>query len=550
MHIEASKLWAILRLARKAYGKYKLQIIILTVLGFVSGLLEGIGVNALIPLFSIVIGAGESTDIISRTIKYLLSVVGVPLSVGSILVFVVVMFSLKALVLIIVQYIKIKIASDYEEELRRKLFANTLRADWSFLSRQKLGHLETVIMIDVPESANLLHHISGAIMITTGLLIYALVAVNISYVVTAVTLISGGIVFLVFKPFVRSINRLSYEKIGLNKKIAHLVGENIIGIKAVKSLMAGRELSERGNLYFKKMKELMVWLSFYKSIPGSLLPAISVFFISALFAISYKSPVFGIASLVAIIYLINKIFSYVQQFQNTLFTIHSLVPHLKSVLNSEEQSIRHEEKTTGESKFSFNKELQFNNVSFSYAERKEALRDININIKKGEFIGIIGPSGGGKTTLVDMLLRLLQPTRGEITIDGKNTETIDLKEWRARIGYISQDVFLLNGTIAANIEFYNKSVTEKDIIQAAKSAQIYDFINELPDKFKTIVGERGIFLSAGQRQRIAIARVLARKPDLLVLDEATSALDNESEARVQEVMRLPTVFPLSWIQID
>jgi ABC-type multidrug transport system fused ATPase/permease subunit len=159
---------------------------------------------------------------------------------------------------------------------------------------------------------------------------------------------------------------------------------------------------------------------------------------------------------------------------------------------------------------------------------------VNFSISRGEMVGLIGPSGAGKTTIVDLVLRLFNPTSGEILLDGKNIRKIKLKDWRKNIGYVSQDIFLINDTIANNIKFYDDSISDKEIEEAAKSANIYDFIQNCPEKFETNIGERGIMLSVGQRQRIIIARVLARQPKFLLLDEATSALDNESELKIKE----------------
>ena len=155
-------------------------------------------------------------------------------------------------------------------------------------------------------------------------------------------------------------------------------------------------------------------------------------------------------------------------------------------------------------------------------------------MRKGEFLGLIGPSGAGKTTIVDLLLRLLKPGHGSILLDGVDISGIDMKAWRTNVGYVSQDIFLFNESIADNIRFYSSSISDNAIEEAAKLANIHEFVMELPDKYQTVVGERGIRLSGGQRQRIALARVLARRPQILILDEATSALDNESEIKIQE----------------
>ncbi|MBI4778850.1 ATP-binding cassette domain-containing protein [Candidatus Falkowbacteria bacterium] len=180
--------------------------------------------------------------------------------------------------------------------------------------------------------------------------------------------------------------------------------------------------------------------------------------------------------------------------------------------------------------------MEFKNVGFSYDQSKLILKNVSFTIKKGEMVGLIGPSGAGKTTIVDIILRLFNPNKGEISIDGENINKIKINDWRKNIGYVSQDIFLKNDTIANNIKFYNDSITDEEMVEAAKMANIYDFILSCPDKFSTVIGERGFLLSVGQRQRIVIARILARRPEILILDEATSALDNESEVLIQKVI--------------
>ena len=410
-------------------------------------------------------------------------------------------------------------------------------ANWPYLLKQKLGYLETVLIVDVPASAVLLNEISSAIMIATSLIIYILVALNISLIVTITTLIVGAVLLLIFKPFIYKMKQLSYKITALNKELAHHANENILGIKTVKAASAEKGVESKGRDYFAQLKKLRVDISLIKNISRSFIQPISLIFICAIFYFTYHSTNFNFAALVAIVYLIEKIFTYIQQVQNNLHTINEYVPHLRSVLNYAKKAKDYEEMDWGEKKFIFNKQLQFNHVSFAYNDDKQILTDINFNVAKGELIGLIGPSGVGKTTLVDLILRLLTPTQGQILLDQQNIKDITLKDWRQKIGYVSQDIFLINDTIENNIRFYNETLTKNEIIKVAKMANIYEQIISLPDKFKTIIGERGIMLSVGQRQRIVIARILARQPELLILDEATSALDNESEIKIQEVIK-------------
>ena len=187
--------------------------------------------------------------------------------------------------------------------------------------------------------------------------------------------------------------------------------------------------------------------------------------------------------------------------------------------------------------FVFEKSIEFKDVSLSYEGRGEVLSNINTTIQKGEVIGVVGPSGAGKTSFVDLLLRLFNPTKGAIYVDGQDLENISLSDWRKHVGYVSQDLFLLNEDIESNIRFYDPSLSQKQIEEAAKQAHVYDVIQKLPEGFKTNIGERGVMLSVGQRQRIVLARVLARRPDILILDEATSSLDSESEAFIKQAVK-------------
>lgn len=181
--------------------------------------------------------------------------------------------------------------------------------------------------------------------------------------------------------------------------------------------------------------------------------------------------------------------------------------------------------------------MSFNNVSFHYDDSPELiLKNINLDIKAGEVVAFVGKSGSGKTTLVNLIPRFFEASEGNIEVNGINIKNLSLKKYRDYIGVVPQESFLFSGTIYDNIAFGKTGVTEENIIKAAKMANAYNFIMELPNQFKTEVGERGTMLSGGQKQRIAIARALIQNPEIMILDEATSALDTESERLVQDAL--------------
>lgn len=183
------------------------------------------------------------------------------------------------------------------------------------------------------------------------------------------------------------------------------------------------------------------------------------------------------------------------------------------------------------------KTMSFNNVSFHYDDSPELiLKNINLDVKAGEVVAFVGKSGSGKTTLVNLIPRFFEVSEGNIEVNGINIKNLSLKKYRDYIGVVPQESFLFSGTVYDNIAFGKAGVTEEDIIKAAKMANAYNFIMELPNQFKTEVGERGTMLSGGQKQRIAIARALIQNPEIMILDEATSALDTESERLVQDAL--------------
>lgn len=184
---------------------------------------------------------------------------------------------------------------------------------------------------------------------------------------------------------------------------------------------------------------------------------------------------------------------------------------------------------------SFEKSIEFKNVSFAYQEAI-VLKDINFTLSRGKTIALVGPSGGGKSTLADLVPRFYDPTEGEILLDGKNLKDFDLKDLRSLMGIVTQESILFNDTVFNNIAFGVEGATEEQVLEAAKIANAHEFIETMEDGYQTSIGERGSKLSGGQRQRVSIARAVLKNPPILILDEATSALDSESEYLVQEAL--------------
>ncbi len=505
----------------------------MVLLSFLGGALEGVGINAMIPLLS-VIGGGGANDQISRAITEFFAYLHLPLTVKFLLSFIVVLFLVKTALTLLAQYLTARTVASFERETRQTLLHSTFAASWRFLSAQKVGHLDQMLTTDTANSSAALNYASSAFLSFATFVVYSAVVFNISPSMALFAAVAGGSLFLFLRPLLRKTRTVSTDLVRAFKRMAHYANEHIIGAKVLKSMAREEAALAKGAVVLNEMRQLTLTLSILKNGTITVLQLIGIFFVIGLFSFLYKTAAFQFASFAVVVYALSKVFSGIQFVQINLHAIVMQLPYLESILCYKEETLQNREKDEGTLPFRFEKEMLLREVSFEYAEGEPALHKITLAINKGEIVGLIGPSGAGKTTLADMLLRLITPDKGSILLDGVESEEIRLSEWRQNLGYVPQEVFLLNTTIEENIRFYDTSLSKKDLITATKAANIYDFIQEQPEKFATQVGERGLSLSGGQRQRIALARALARRPAVLILDEATSALDNESEQLIQK----------------
>ena len=527
----------IIALCRKAFGAYTPQLIAILVLAFFSSALEGIGISTIIPAFSLVTSAtATGNDAISQFIAHTLRFLHIPYSFRTLLFLVALLFVLRIVLLFCIQYIKAHAIFGYERDLREKLFNATLHARWPYLSRQNIGNLEQLLTTNTTNASQFFGNIAMAAITSTKVLIYIIVAINVSWWVALFALLAAPITLFFLKPLFFKNRMVAEGAERANRSLAHFVGEHMLGMKAIKAMAIEDPVAARSITYFQAMKSLNIRSILLRSYIESFVQICGVVFVGILFVIMYRSPGFSIAAFAVIVYAVNQIFAQIQSGQGQLHGFITLVPYIAEVHAYLDRTTEHGEVYTGEGSFAFEHEISFRNVSLSYEDRGTVLDTVSFVIRKGEQVGVVGPSGSGKTTLADLLLRLVEPTRGSVHIDERDVREIPVQSWRSHVGYVAQDAVLLNDTLEQNIRFYNSALSSQDVVEAAKLAHIHDFIESLPKGYNTVVGDRGVLISGGQRQRIALARVLARKPELLVLDEATSSLDAESERAVSNAV--------------
>ncbi len=426
-----------------------------------------------------------------------------------------------------------------ESDMRHDLFAHLQSLGFAYYSNAKIGQLMARITSDLFEVTEFSHHCPEELFI-------AAIKISVPFVVLMginplLTLILFAMLPLMFI-FTRFFNRRMRAAF---KDSRHQVGEinaqvedSLLGIRVVKSF-ANEPIEmkkfDNGNSQFVKIKRrsylYMAGFSTTTRVFDGLM-YIVVLVMGAVFMIDGKiSSADYIAYLLYVSTLltsIRRIVEFTEQFQRGMTGIERFAEIMDEKPDIEDAPDAIELKDV-------RGDIAFDHVSFHYSDNdRSVLADINLEVKAGERVALVGPSGGGKTTLCNLIPRFYDVSDGCIRIDGKDITSLTLRSLRENIGVVQQEVYMFSGTVFDNIAYGLPGATRESVVKAAKQAGADEFIAQLPDGYDTFVGERGVKLSGGQKQRISIARVFLKNPPILILDEATSALDNESERLVQK----------------
>ena len=426
-----------------------------------------------------------------------------------------------------------------ETDMRRDLFAHLQKLSFSYYDNTKVGTLMSRMTTDMFDITEFAHHCPEEFLIAGIKIIGAFIllcTMSVPLTLTIFAVIPIMIVVLIyFRIRMRNNFRESRKQIGeLNSQIE----DSLLGIRVVKSFAKEgleQEKFEKGNGEYLRLKTeryriMAAFMSSTRLFDGIMY--IVVVIVGAFFLIkgSISTPDY-VAYLMFVSTLltsIRRIVEFAEQFQLGI----SGIERFCEVMDTDPEifdapQAREIGRVAGE--------VVFDDVSFHYeSETRNVLSNLNLNVKAGESIALVGPSGGGKTTLCSLIPRFYEVNSGKILIDGVDIRDVTLRSLRENIGVVAQDVYLFSGSVKENIAYGKIDATEAEIEDAARLAGAHEFISALPNGYDTYVGERGVKLSGGQKQRISIARLFLKNPPILVLDEATSALDNESEKLVQE----------------
>lgn len=426
---------------------------------------------------------------------------------------------------------------DMQATMRRDVFSHLETLPLSYFDDNKTGTIMSRIINDLMDVSELAHHGPEDLFLSIVMLVGSFIVMGSIYM--PLTLIIYSLLpFMVF--FALKKQRKMKDAFAASKKevgeVNATLENSISGIrvsKAYTNSQREKELFERGNSRFVGARSLAykAMAEFYSGMNlGMDVLRVAMYVAGGLFVFYGKIDIadFTAFSLYISLFIspIERLVGFIEQYQNGMTGFRRFIEIMDCKPESDKPGASLLENVKGD--------VSFENVSFSYPDGKKVLDGLSFDIEAGKTLALVGPSGGGKTTICHLIPRFYEVCGGRITIDGNDTRDVTLESLRKNIGIVSQDVFLFDSTIYDNIAYGCPDATREQIERASELANISDYIASLPDGYDTLVGERGVRLSGGQKQRIAIARVFLKNPPILILDEATSALDNVTEMLIQK----------------
>ena len=506
----------------------------------VAGLAEGIGLTLFVPLFDIMMqGEARNLGFPFDRIQSVFELANVPVTLPTMLaaIFLLIMASLG--IAYAQRSMVVRIRHRFSRDARRDYVDAVYRSGWPYISEKSHGDAINEFLNECNRASSALQYELLAVASAIQIAIYVGVSATLSWQLTLVALAFGVFIFVLVRPLQVRARQLGDKTTAANRNLSFYIVDFLRGAKLIKSTANEnrviRALSSHIDAYYdvayrSELNSVQIYF---------VVQALPVVLMTGLIGLSHYMFTLNASLTIVFLLILSRIAPRLAQFQQYSQGYNVASPGL-AVVDKVTADARQNKEDLGSGGAGFTnigEAIDLTDVSYQYPTRKmPALDNVTIRIPHRKMVAIVGPSGGGKSTVVDLLAGLRRPDTGTVSIDGQLLDDYDLVSWRKRIGYVAQDVVVFNDTLESNVAFANPDATEDEILQALEVARLGDVVKELPDGLQTMIGENGTRLSGGQRQRLALARAIIGKPELLLLDEATSALDNESERLVQQAI--------------
>lgn len=544
-----------LRLYRRLLG-YLRPHVPLVIAGFFATLgfaaLDAFSFVMLIPFLRTLFDPEQAVDYgeIGTEIGWLLEntigqVVHADLSRGDMLLrvnlFILIVFGLKNLFDFLQTYIVVRLEQSVVRDLRNDVYRHLIELDLRFFGRTRGGQIVSRLIGDVDQLRLLLTRNLFKLLTSTfqvAILVAALLLISVR--LTFVALVILPLLFGVWGRILGRLKRGDRTVLNLAGEVTSHLQETTGGVRQVKAAAAENYEAERFRAltqrYFKahvRNERVRALASPLSEMIGALGTVLLLWYGSRMVLLDGS---IDAATFIGFLALSLKMYQPAKWLSKFPSLVGPGVVGTERVFEFLDTPIEMQERPGARTFTGVRDGIRFEGVGFTYAGGEMVLRDVNLEAKAGQVVALVGPSGAGKTTLVDLVARFYDPTEGVITIDGVDLRGYGIRSYRERLGIVTQESFLFHDTVRANIAYALPHATQEQVEAAARAANAHEFIAQLPDGYDTVLGERGTRLSGGQRQRIAIARAILRDPPVLILDEATSALDSESERLVQQAI--------------
>lgn len=448
-----------------------------------------------------------------------------------------VLFFLRGIFTVGNNYLMASIGAKIVRFLRQEVYEKLLALPMSYHSRNSSGDTVSKLLNDVSALQNTVGFTIKDILVESGTIVaLAIVAITRKWDLALVSFIAVPLIAYSIAKLGTRMQKTSVQTRLLLARISTIISESLQGMKIIKAFTMENKIKALNKevlaeYYRNTMRETRIneFSSFNADIISGVGVAVIIFYGGAL-VLSDQISTGDFASFVAAIFLMYTPLRRLSRVHNNFQQGRTALERVREIISVEP------EKQDGDA-IEVKGNILFDKVCFRYpASPNDTLNEIDLNVRSGEIIALVGYSGGGKSTLVDLVAGFWYPTAGTIYIEGKDIKTLSLHSLRSHIGTVTQDIILFDDTVRENIRFGRPDATDEEVIEAARAAFAHDFIMEMPAGYDTRIGERGARLSGGQKQRITIARAIIRNPSILILDEATSSLDTESEHQVQKAL--------------